>query len=68
MNFIPPKPKPPLLRLIYEWDAPLPDNNKGNPKIYCHKCGSSRKRKFPFIRLMGCIHPKCSNYWQGEKK
>lgn len=53
----PPPPKPPLLRIIQE----------GHGFLAYPKCGSSMKRSFPiFGKYIGCIQPKCDNYYKEE--
>jgi len=57
------KPKPPLSRILEE-----------GIYEYCNKCGSTLKRKFNlplFIRfgkVLGCIQPKCENYYGKDKQ
>jgi len=52
----PPKPSPP--RLIREFHF----GRIG----YCKKCGSSLKTKW-FFKFIGCIQPKCENYYKRIK-
>jgi hypothetical protein len=48
------KPKPPIGRRINDWIAPP----------MCNVCGSSMKRKWFGLKTLGCIHPKCTNYYK----
>jgi hypothetical protein len=53
---IPVKPKPPLIRIIQEGEMHI-----------CDKCHSSIKTTF-FGKKLGCIQPKCENYYKGKIK
>ena len=53
------KPKPPLSKIIREGDW--------NPD--CPKCHSSTIKRFIwFGRSIGCIQPKCKNYYKRFEK
>jgi hypothetical protein len=49
------KPKPPLNRLLYEFDE---------GKDVCLKCKSSFKRYLRFIKSIYCINSECENYYK----
>jgi hypothetical protein len=58
---LPPRPEPPLSRLIIERDM----------YSKCSECGSSMHRRFVFIVSKHCIQPECKNYYgrhQNDKK
>ena len=47
------KPVPPLLRIIQEGEADV-----------CEKCHSSIKTTWFGFKKLGCIQPKCENYYR----
>lgn len=51
----PKKPKPPLERLVYEGIG-----------LHCPLCESSLAKKW--FKIMGCVHPECSNYYKKSEK
>lgn len=55
MSELPERPIPPPGRII----------RKGGVVGLCPTCGSSQKRAWlGFGRVLGCIQPKCWNYWE----
>lgn len=51
------KPKPPLTRLIREGTLGT-----------CPDCKSTEVKRFIFFgKLIGCIQPKCKNYYKNEQ-
>jgi hypothetical protein len=50
------KPEKHLLRIIQEGELHT-----------CTNCGSSIKTKWFGLKKLGCIHPKCENYYKKEK-
>jgi len=53
MKTLPPLPSPPLSRIIREWTV-------GD----CPKCNSTTVKKSMWSRkIIGCIQPKCENYY-----
>jgi len=55
-NVIPDPPAPPLSRIITE-------GTSGS----CPKCGSTEKLSMGFGRVVGCIQPKCENFWENKR-